>query len=192
MHHKPPAAHLPAHHPRQAPQPVKRHPVAHVRQALVPPPAPHRMRIQPCNQHRPQRLHHPKQLRQRQQQWRVAIGQMRRHHTIKRLVAPRQAPRRSRGTRQGEGRFAELRVAKRRYSPRPLQKLPRKRTVEPKPRQRARRYAQRASARSGFYRGCGTANRPASRRRARADVARRSHRRLLRQRPKLHRIFAAA
>ena len=67
-----------------------------------------------------------------------------------------------------------------------------KRTVEPKPQQRAWRYAQRASARSGFYRERGAATRSASRRRARADVARRSHRRLLRQRPKLHRIFAAA
>ena len=38
----------------------------------------------------------------------------------------------------------------------------------------------------------GATNRSASRRRARADAARRSHRRLLRQRSKLHRIFAAA
>ena len=46
--------------------------------------------------------------------------------------------------------------------------------------------------RSGFYRGRSATNRSASRRRARVDAARRSHRRLLRQRPKLHRIFAAA
>ena len=54
------------------------------------------------------------------------------------------------------------------------------------------RGSELGDTRSGFYRGCGATNRSASRRRARADVARRSHRRLLRQRPKLHRIFAAA
>lgn len=70
--------------------------------------------------------------------------------------------------------------------------LPRKRTMESKPRHGARRYAQRTSARDRFYRERGATNRSAFRRRARADAARRSHRRRLRQRSKLHRIFATA
>ena len=70
--------------------------------------------------------------------------------------------------------------------------LPRKRTMESKPQRQARRYAQRTSARDRFYRERGATNRSAFRRRARADAARRSHRRRLRQRSKLHRIFATA